>query len=285
MVAKRLAVLCMAITTAATAGAQQAEAFWSAAAGLAVGANPLVVGATGSATRTIPLYPQRSGVLWDSARVELGAQLLANPSFTDLAARVYFEPIAPFDLTLRSGVRSFYNALDLGAAPLSGYDASPPSATGDDYDGRNELGWFFGVAPRLKAAVGPLIVTNTFTATWYDVSGSAAAFLEEPLTITAVERTDWVLQNEAQLLYRFREVDAPFLATGVTHRSAWVPSADRSDQPVSQRSALLGVYVAQLTPRTSLQSVLFLGAYINGEPIDTDRPFVLAALTLISRLD
>ena len=281
-VARRLIVLCMVIATAATAGAQQAEASWGASTGLAVGANPLVVGATGSATRTIPLYPQRSGVLWDNARVELGAQLLANPSFTDLAARVYFEPIAPFDLTLRSGVRTFYNALDLGAAPLSGYDASPPSAAGDDYNGQNETGWFFGVAPRLKAAAGPVIVTNTFTATWYDFSGSDTAFLEEPLTITAASRTDWVLENEAQLLYRFREVDASFLASGVTHRSAWVPSAD---QPVSQRSALLGVYVAELTPRTSLQSVLFLGAYINGEPIDTDRPFVLAALTLISRLD
>ena len=280
-----LCVVVLVGVIVAPATAQRAEASWDAAYGLVVGANPTAAGATGAVKRTVPLYRDRSGVLWDSARVEFGFDVLGNPSFTDLALRLYFEPVALFDVTVVSGSRLFYNGLGFGAAPLQSYADTPPSVDGSNYDGRSELVSFSGFAPRVKAAAGPLIFANTFRATWYEVSRRDIAFLEEPRTVSVTARADWVLENEAQLLYRFREVTVPFLAAGVTHRSAWVPAASADDQPASQRSAFLAAAVVKLTARLSLQAALFGGAYVNGEPIAVERPYLLGAFTLLHRLD
>ena len=280
--------LCVAMLVgfvASTATAQQAEASWDAAYGLVVGANPTAAGATGAVKRTIPLYRDRDGVLWDSARVEVGLDTLSSPSFTDVGLRLYFEPIAIFDVTVVSGSRWFYNGLGFGAAPLRSYADTPPSVDGSSYDGSNGLVSFSRFAPRVKAAAGPLIFANTFSATLYEVYRNDIAFLEEPRTVSVIARNDWVLENEAQLLYRFREVAAPFLAVGVSHRSAWVPAASADDRPASQRSALLAAAVVKLTERLSLQAALFGGAYVNGEPIAVERPYLLGAFTLLHRLD
>lgn len=262
------------------APAQAAVTGWSTSAGLAGGANPTVLGATGSVTRTRALYSDRTGVLWDSARFEAGIDLLLNPSFTDVGARLFIEPVAVFDLTLRLGMRGFYDTFGFGLAGLDGYAATPPAASGDGYSGVSETGWFAGVSPRLKLAVGPVVAANTFTATRYDFSGASSPFLEEPLTLNVIERTDWVLENETLILYRLQGTRASFAGVGPSYRIAWTPAARDVREP-SHRIAVAGVYVLEPTGRIAVQAAVFLGMYPTGEPIETDRPFALAALTLI----
>ena len=260
------------------AGAQEAVPGWNAHGGFAGGVNPTVLGVVGGVTHTTPLHPDRDGVLWDSARLEGGIEVLLNPSFTDLGARFFVEPIAVFDLTLRFGARTFYDTFGLGLASLDGYGETPPAASGEDYAGASGVGWFVGASPRLKLAVGPIVAANTFTATRYDFRSSDTSFLEEPLTLSAVERTDWVLENEALLLYRLQNVPASFSGIGPSYRVTWTPAALDIREP-SQRLAVSGVYAFEPTDRVTVQAAVFLGMYVNGEPIERDRPFVLAALT------
>ncbi|MCG8480440.1 MAG: hypothetical protein MI724_15210, partial [Spirochaetales bacterium] len=257
---RRLSVAAALTVCLATAGAQEALPGWSARGGLVGGTNPTVFGAVGGVTHTTPLYPERDGVLWDSARLETGIDLLLNPSFTDIGARFFVEPIAVFDLTLRFGARTFYDTFGLGLASLDGYGETPPAASGEDYAGASGVGWFVGASPRLKLAVGPIVAANTFTATRYDFRSSDTSFLEEPLTLSAVERTDWVLENEALLLYRLQNVPASFSGIGPSYRVTWTPAALDIREP-SQRLAVSGVYAFEPTDRVTVQAAVFLGMY------------------------
>ena len=222
-VIKAITVVAALTLSVASTRAQEATPGWSAQYGLVAGANPTVLGLRGGVTHIAPLYRERGGILWDTARVEAGVDALVNPSFADVAVRLFVEPVVFFDVTLRGGVRSFYDGLGFGLAPLSGYDVTPPAAHGDDPDREAGLGWFAELSPRLKGAFGPVIVANTLSATRYSFPNVDARYLEEPIAVSVIERTDWVLGNELTVLYRFRNVPAPFLAVGPSYRATWVP--------------------------------------------------------------
>ncbi len=262
----------------ATAGAQEARPGWRVQGGFVGGVNPTVAGVVGGVAHTTPLHTTRDGVLWDSTRLEAGIDTLLNPSFTDVGARLLVEPIAVFDLTLRFGVRTFYDTFGFGLASLDSYGETPPAASGDDYSGRSETGWFVSASSRFKAAIGPIVAANTFTATRYDFRNSPSTFLEEPLALRVIERTDWVMENESLLLYRLPDASASFAGVGPSYRIAWTPAAHDAQEP-SHRLAVSGVYVFEPVARTTVQAAVFVGMYVNGEPIERDRPFMLAALT------
>jgi hypothetical protein len=296
-----IAALILAVGSASTAGAQEAVPGWRAAGGLVAGANPTALGLRGSLDYVTSLYPGREGIHWESAQVTPGIQVLANPTFTDVAAQLYVEPVVFFDLTLAGGVRAFYTFAGLGFVPLEGYDSELPSATGDDFEGENQVGTFFSVTPQVKFAAGPILGTNAFTAAYYRFSGADSSHMEEPVTVTAVETTDWVFTNIARLLYPFgaggpdpdqSSRSSPvgraqerllYAAAGVEYNINWVPAASSDDQPASHRVSAMGVGVFRLSKATVFEGAAFLGVYVNGEPIEATRPYLLTALSLVRR--
>jgi hypothetical protein len=265
---------------------------------MAAGVNPTALGLTGSLERVTPLYPERDGVLWDSAQITPSLQVLTNPTFTDVVVQLYVEPIVFFDVTLKAGIRALYNFAGLGFVPLDGYDADLPSATGDDFDGENQIGTFVSFTPQIKFAAGPILGTNAFTATYHRFAGANSSHMEEPITLTAVETTDWVFTNTARVLYPFgagvgtgeAEEDGGradrllFAAAGVEYNINWVPAASRDEQPASHRVSAMGVGVFSIRDTIALEGVLFVGSYVNGEPIAATRPYVLTAWSVSRRL-
>jgi hypothetical protein len=287
-------LLILTATTAgdlATVAAQEAVAGWNLRGGLVAGANPTALGLTGSLERVVPLYTEREGLLWDSGQITPSLGVMTNPTFTDVVAQLYVEPIVFFDLTLAGGIRSFYTFAGLGFVPLEGYDADLPSATGDDFEGENQVGSFFSVTPRVKFAAGPILGTNAFSATYHNFSGADSSHMEEPITLTAIETSDWVFSNTTRLLYPLGE-GAPgsqprrrllFAAAGVEYNINWVPAASSDDQPASHRVSAMGVGVWGLGEQSALEAAAFLGSHVTGEPIDATRPYVLTAVSLLRR--
>jgi hypothetical protein len=258
---------------------------WHLESGLFGGTSPLVGGVNNRVAYSIPLHRHRSGALWDSSRVEAGLAVLANPSFTDLVARLYLEPIAVFDVRLEGGVREHYTTFGYGLAWAESYSDTPSAAGGPDRGRSAQTSHFLRVAPRVKGAVGPVIATSTLIATWYRFPEARAPFLEESVSLRVISEEDWVLQNTAQLLYRFTSSPrSPFTALGLEHAAAWVPGAPSGDQEPLHRLALFGVYVRQLRENLALQTALFAGGYPTGEPFGQDRLYLLGAVTLAARL-
>ncbi|TVR70544.1 MAG: hypothetical protein EA427_05560 [Spirochaetaceae bacterium] len=278
-----LAILALTGERPAPLLADQRTPEWVLQSGLVGGMNPTVFGVSARAGYSIPLSDD-PGMLWRSTRLEPGVDILANPSFTDVAARIYLEPIAFFDIRAEAGVRAHYTALGYGLVPRPSYGQELTAASGDDHETESATGWFIRVAPRLKAAAGPFIAANTLTAAWYFLEGTEAPYLEESVTLRVIAREDLVLQNVTHLLYQFRDAPGPFAALGLEYARAWVPAASRSEQKPLQRVALMGVYVLEPAPRMELQTALFAGAYPTGDPIGRERPFLLGALTLVKRL-
>lgn len=265
-------------------GAEERESEWILQSGLVAGLNPLVFGVSARGGYSIPLS-DNPGILWRTTRVEPGVDILANPSFTDVGARLYVEPIAFFDLRAEAGVRAHYTALGFGLVPRDSYGQELTAASGDKHSTEGATGWFIRLAPRIKAAAGPIIAANTLTAAWYFFDDLEASHLEESVTLRVIAGgEDLVLQNTAQLLYHFHNAPAAFAALGVEYTRAWVPAASRSEQEPLQRAAVMGVYVQELRPRMELQSALFLGGYPTGDPIGRARPYVLGAVTVVTRL-
>ncbi|MFP4432291.1 MAG: hypothetical protein ACLFPV_13650 [Spirochaetaceae bacterium] len=287
LVAQVLTLIVVLFAAAAgTAGAQEAVPGRRAAGGLVAGANPTALGVRAELAHVTPLYPERDGILWDSGQITPSVQVLANPTFTDVAAQLYVEPVVFFDLTLAGGVRAFYTFAGLGFVPLDSYDAELPSATGDDFDGEDQVGTFFSVTPQVKFAAGPILGTSSFTATYYRFTGADSSHMEEPVTVTAVETTDWVLSSTSRLLYPFgtgAQERLLFAAAGVEYNINWVPAASSDDQPASHRVSAMGVGVFRLREATVFEGAAFLGSHVNGEPIEAARPYVLTALSLVRR--
>jgi hypothetical protein len=269
---------------APAAGAQEATASWNLRGGLVAGANPTALGLTGSIEREIPLYPERDGILWDSAQITPSLQVMTNPTFTDVVAQLYVEPIVFFDLTLQGGLRSFYTFAGLGFVPLEGYDAELPSATGDDFDGENQVGSFLSIAPQIKFALGPVLGANVFSATFHRFPEADSSHMEEPVTLRAIETTDWVFSNTARILYPFEAGGRSlFAAAGLEYTINWVPAASSDDQSASHRVSAMGVGVFGLRENLALEGAVFLGSHVNSEPIDAVRPYVLTVVSLLRR--
>jgi len=287
----------MAILTAgvtATAGAQEAVPVWNLRGGLVAGAHPTALGLIASLERVSPLYPERGGILWDSAQITPSLQVMTNPTFSDVVAQLYVEPIVFFDLTLQAGLRSFYTFAGLGFVPLDGYAADLPSATGDDFDGENQMGGILSIVPQIKFALGPILGTNAFTAAYHRFARADSSHMEEPITLTVIKTTDWVFSNTARLLYPFGAGGSSqgtpgrerllFAAAGLEYNINWVPAASREEQPASHRVSAMGVGVFGIRENMVLEAAAFIGSYVSGEPIDAARPYVLTAVSLVRRL-
>ncbi len=278
-------VLFLLIFGAQLVSAQEALPGWRVRAGVVGGIHPIAAGINGAADRVTKLFPDRSGVLWDSTQITPGVRFLANTSFTDVAARLYVEPIVLFDVAFEAGIRTFYTGAELGFVPLDGYDDRLPAAGGDDVDRNNEIGFFGTVQPRIKFAIGPLLATSSLNATYYDFTDTEASHTEEPITVTAIASSDWVLTSTSRFLYPIDVASGtvPFLALGVEYNASWVPAAPSDDTGPNHRVSAMGVVVLALTDSVSLESALFLGSYVADQPFAREELFILGVANVVWR--
>ena len=277
-----LAGAILALSALQGLAAQATDQGFTALSGIALGANPTVLALRGGLDYTHPLLPQRDGILWDNARVEVGPRILASPSFADLGLRVYVEPVAVFDVTLSGGLRLMTDALGFGQAPVEGYGLRGPSATGSSYKGAFARGWFAAVTPRIKGAIGPILVTASVGATYHAGETASTGFSEEPVSLQIIDEEDWVFLAASQVLYRFDSSRLSFVALGLDYQRTWV--AESKGGRAGTRIAAVAVGVVPLADRWELQSAVFTGGYPTGYPVRTDRPFVLTAFTIKLRL-
>lgn len=280
---RSLALLVLIIGSIAHLTAQNHAGWWNAEAGIVGGTSPTVAGLRGQATYAWSLYPDREGILWESARIEVGVESLANPSFTQVAGRLMMEPIAVFDIVVSAGLRAHYDAFGFGLAELGSFDQTLPSVRGDTGDtnepsGQNALGTYVAFAPTLKAAVGPVLVANTLTMTRYAYGESAPSILEEPLSLRPVARDGWTATNNALALVSLDTRRLDFLSFGVEWNMAWSPFV--AAPPANQRISAAGIAVAPLSDDLSLQIAAFAGSYLPGKPYEETPIYSLVAATI-----
>jgi len=245
-----------------------AEPGWTVSQGVAALRRPLGVSLNSRIRYTLPLYRERSGVLWDSARIELGFNNQLSPAFDDLAVEIMIEPVAVFDVTARAGVRYAYDGLGFGFAALESYDADYEDTGALPY--RSALGLFAAMTPRLKAQVGPIILANALALSFFDFSGTGDSHFYEQIADIALATQDYLLQNTVLLLYDMpvrarRVVDdshvgAPrVVRAGVTYLFLRVPGSGEQ----TQRIAAVGLWEEPIGRSPwRLSAALVLGPYL-----------------------
>lgn len=255
--ARWIAVLFVLLLPAAVPAQNAAQRGWSVSQEIAALRRPLGVSVTSRLRYTLPLYRDRSGVLWDSTRVEIGLSNQLSPAFDDLAVEVMVEPVAVLDVAARAGVRYAYDGLGFGFAALPSYDA--------DYDDPGDLsyrsapGWFAAVTPRLKGQVGPVIVANALSVVYFDFSGTGASHFYEQVYDIALQTRDHLLQNTTLLLYDL-PVQAPrVVRVGGTYLFQSVPGSGER----TRRIAMVGIWEEPIgRSRRRLSVALVLGPYL-----------------------
>ena len=224
---------------------------------------------------------EATGPLWDPARVEAGLTNRWAPVFNDVAAYVYLEPTAAFDVTASVGYQVQYDGLIDGAGyyRLTGYDEDPTDDISNRY--ATQGGTIIRIAPRFKFAMRRFVVSHTIQVTWVDYRTFAGDdddfdfFLDGGGGIDEVlnERDVWI-QNNSFVFY----AAAPGLLLGGNSTIDGVPDADRRNVKL----AAAAVYTRVLRRSWNLQLVALAGTYVShrwleGEPdvtvvVDFARP-------------
>jgi hypothetical protein len=195
---------------------------WLLTQNLAVQRRPIGVSLGTRLVRSVPLYDARSGILWDTARIEVGIANQLTPAFDNLAAEVFLEPIAVFDIRVRVGARFAFDALGSGYAPLESYTADYENPNRLSY--RSDVGTFVTVTPRLKAQVGPVVVLNAFEVTRFSFPTAPQTHHYEQLYDVTLRRCDTVWRNSSAALWSWAGNTDRSLLTGLELGATRVPA-------------------------------------------------------------
>lgn len=236
---------------------------------LAAKVNPLGASFVNKIYYTEPLYGERSGVLWDSARIDMGITNYFTPAFNDISIELFAEPIAFFDFRVNAGVRTAYNLFGYGFSPAESYDADP-----EDPEDDIETGWFIRLAPTFKAALGPVVFLNTFTLSHFSFNAEYAGmeYLYEPLNAVVIKNNDYLVKNSTALLYKFPLEGETVVLSGLEYLLLYVPDSKFRRQELS----FLGVVQFPLEEKEmSLDGALLLKAYLE----DKEKDFKAGDLT------
>jgi hypothetical protein len=228
--------------------------------------NPSGVGLTSKLYYTEPLYGEREGVLWNTARLEMGITNKLSPAYDDVSLELFVEPIALFDFRSNIGVRYAYDALGYGYTPLSSYDEDYSDA--GSLPSRDETGLFISLTPRVKAAAGPIIFLNSFTWNHYSFSIGSNEIEEdyfyEPTNDVILKESEYLIKNSTTVLY-----DLPFDAdsentylAGTVYDILYVPDS----KYMSQKASVIGVVQVPVDRwDLSVDGALILGAFIENK--------------------
>lgn len=214
---------------------EHAEAGWSTSHSLTALRRPLGVSVTSRLTYTQPIFVDRSGLLWDSARVEASINNQFSPAFDDISMELMVEPVAFFDLTVRGGIRYAFEGLGFGFAGLA--DENVDYEDTADLEYRSLLGRFVILTPRLKAQLGPVIAVSSFQMAFFDFPRADSRYFYEPTYDIALGIRDLLWQSSNLLLYEIPVRVPRTLRAGVNYTILRV--SDSGEQ--TQRISMLGL--------------------------------------------
>ncbi|MFP4179463.1 MAG: hypothetical protein ACLFSA_05355 [Spirochaetaceae bacterium] len=233
--------------------------------------NPLGASLVNKLYYTEPLYGERSGVLWDSARMQMGITNDFTPAYDDLSIELFVEPVAFFDFRVNAGVRTAYNLFGYGFSTAVDYEEEP-----EDPEDALETGWFIRLAPTVKAALGPLVFLNSFT--WshfsFDVeyADADAGHFYEPVHNVVIKNSDSLMKNSTTLLYNFPLENETRVLTGLEYALLYVPGSEFRRQELSFLGA---VQIPFEEKEMSVDGGFLLKSYIE----DSERDFRVGDLT------
>lgn len=256
---RRIAILAAGmVLIAAVPGAAQLRVSQNVAASV----NPPGASAVTRVVYGVPLWGGAekgpTGVLWDTAQVEGGLYNQFTPAFNDVGLEVFVEPIAVFDLRVRLAWRTMFNALGFGFTVLdAGGGNAPP-----DFDGPlfNRTGTMVEITPRLKAAVGPLVVLNPLTVRHVrmEEEPGESGWFYEPLADEPLGPHDWFIQNSTLVLYQLSSPPQDQLLLGVDNTLGWASG----DGLRRWRVAATGVWATKrVIPGAELSLLVQVGGY------------------------
>jgi hypothetical protein len=215
--------------------AEKLEEGWSFTQTISASVNPLGLDFGTAVSYTYPLFPEKTGVLWDTARVEGGLKNSLTPSYEAVSAFLHIEPAAFFQLSMTAEVRCLYDALGFGLTPLAGYSSSYSASTRKDSDRKNGAGLRYTISPILRGSYGNFLFGNTLSLILSDMRTMETDGLDyyyEPASDIVLKTFDGYILNDTALLYRFTSE----LLGGIGHTILFVPASDY----VSERMTLMG---------------------------------------------
>ncbi len=217
-----------------SAAAEKASAGWSLAGSLGASVNPLGVENSVRVYRTFPLFPGRTGPLWDSARLEAGFHNSLTPASDTFSVYARIEPVAVVDLHLSAGIRGYYDLFGFGYTPLAGYDAPFDSDTRRDIERSEEAGFRYSATPTIKGALGPVFFSSSTSFVLFDMRGAGPPedYYFEPVSHGVLKKFGGYLSSDTFLLYDFGRG----ILGGLAHSYIYFPGSSS----VTQRIAAAG---------------------------------------------
>ncbi|HOV37670.1 MAG TPA: hypothetical protein PLG79_03025 [Spirochaetales bacterium] len=230
---------------------------WWLSQTLGASINPVGIDTTSRFSFKSPLYPDKEGLLWNSAHWEFGAENSLTPAYDTFSFVLRLEPIAFFDLRLQGGIRYAYDALGFGYTPLPDYDAPFDSDSRRDLDRTDGFGFRYQISPTLKGAVGNILFASTFHGVVYDMQSLKdveESYFYEPSANLVLKKRDGYVGNETVLAYR---CSGTGFLLGVIHAILYVPASGY----VTERFSVLGNYGTSLNAKTGIFFSLLAGYY------------------------
>lgn len=173
---------------------------------------------------------ERSGPLWDPARIEVGVSNRWAPVFNETTAYLYLEPVAAFDITASVAYQVQYDGLVGGGYyRLNSYDEDPTKEISDRET--TQGGVVARIAPRFKFSAAGFLAAHTIQISYVDYSAFSNDdefdyYLDTGGGIDEVlqERDLWI-RNSTFLFYEA----ASGLLLGLNSVLDFVPDADRNN--------------------------------------------------------
>ncbi len=256
----RVVILCALVLH--LAGPAQAASQIVVSQTLGASVHPLGVSLGTRVLYRIPLYAGLVGdqppLLLENTRLEAGVSNQLTPAFNDVALDLYIEPLAILDIRVRYGWRQAYDALGFGFMSVpAGGSVAPPDFSGDTTSRR---GTFLELTPRVKAALGPVVILNSVTLRriTMEAEDGESGWFYEPLSDEPLRRGGWITQNATTLLYRLPVTSPDQLLIGMDNTLLW---ADGDDLRRWRTVAMLVWATDRVVPSAELSLIAQVGGY------------------------
>jgi hypothetical protein len=149
-----------------------------------------------------PLFA-RNGMLWESAKFDIGLQSSWTPADELFCLRAVLEPIAFFSLSATAGVYGMYSGLGYGLYPFDSPRDNYGPGLPKNVEPQSAAGTWFSLAPEVRLKAGPCILVNIVTAN--AVALNYPGFFLELRSFTLHKTKDIDIADEVNFLFEFNK--------------------------------------------------------------------------------
>lgn len=214
---------------------------------------------------TEPLYGEREGIMWETARLEIGIHNRLTSSYDDASIELFIEPVAVFDLRTRFGIRYAHEAAGRGFTPMGSYRESYRSV--DKKESEENAGFFIALAPRLKGAIGPLRFSNIFSYHYFSFRNNTSSYFYEPSYDLILKNSAALMQNTSEILWEVPVDWAAEILAGIEYVNLYAPDNEYRTHKLSAVAELL---LPIGNEKHSLNIRLLAGPFLENRYYDID---------------